>query len=382
MQACLPKVLPNLLGNISIRGPEHMKDRDLLEPMPVVPLRGSPFEIGRQHGGALKESIAATVQVYMDLFAGLGGGTQEDVRACATKFGYQIEQFDARYMEEIKGIAAGSGMDLRDILAINARTEILTSLLAQTHECTAFCFAREGILAQTWDWIKRLEGKPVLLKIHHDDGHTTLTMTEPGIVGKIGLNSAGLGVGLNILSSSEMAEGVPIHILLRSALDSKTWDEAFNRITTSKIGTNSAITLADDKGQSVTCEYKGQHLKIIRPTGDVLVHTNHYLDSPALSPIASSEPRLVRATCLITKSTTRSVESAKTILADRQEGDSTICMPWHDDGDAWGSMGTLCSVVMDLKQRALHISRGHPADYGTSSTNSPHAELMYDIHQL
>ncbi len=359
--ADLPEASPNSLREMSIQGPEHMREKDPLEPMRVLSLRGASFEIGRQHGETLKESIAATVQVYMDLFAGLGGGTQQDVRA---------------------RIAAGSGVDLRDILAINARTEILTSLLAQTHECTAFCFSREGILAQTWDWIKRLEGKPVLLKIHHDDGHTILTMTEPGIVGKIGLNSAGLGVGLNILSSSEVAEGVPIHVLLRSALDSKTWDEAFKRITTSKIGTNSAITLADDKGRSVTCEYKGQHVKIIPPTGDVLVHTNHYLDSPALSPIPSSEPRLVRATNLITTSTIRSVESAKMILADRQEGDGTICMPWHDDGDAWGSMGTLCSVVMDLKHRALHISRGHPADYVTSSTDSPHADLVYDVHRL
>jgi isopenicillin-N N-acyltransferase-like protein len=359
-----------------------MRDRDLLEPMSVLPLRGSPFEIGRQHGEALKESIEATVQVYMDLFAGLGGVSQEEVRARATRFGEQIEQFDPRYMDEIKGISAGSGRDLRDILAVNARTEILTSLLAQTHECTAFCFAREGILAQTWDWIKRLEGKPVLLKIHHDDGHTILTMTEPGIVGKIGLNSAGVGVGLNILSSSEIAEGVPIHVLLRSALDSKTWDDAFKRITTSKIGTNSAITLADDKGRSVTCEYKGHHVKIIRPTDDVLVHTNHYLDSPALSPVPSSEPRLIRASSLIAKLPKRSLEAAKRILSDRQEGDGTICMPWHDDGDAWGAMGTLCSVVMDLKQRALHISRGHPADYDTSIKDIRHADLIYDVHRL
>ncbi|MEY4669923.1 MAG: hypothetical protein RL518_2622, partial [Pseudomonadota bacterium] len=234
-------------------------------------LHGTPFHIGRMHGELLAPLIGDVVQVYMDLFAALGGGDRESIRVSAQAFADRIEKFDPRYMEEIRGIASGSGIDLRDILAINSRTEILTSLLASSKECTLFCFAHEGILAQTWDWLRRLEGKTVLLRIRHDDGHTVLTMTEPGIVGKIGINSAGLGVGLNILSSSERAEGVPVHVLLRSALDARSWDEAHDRLTKSNIGTNSAITLADDQGRCMTYEYKGDGLKVLQPRAGVLV---------------------------------------------------------------------------------------------------------------
>lgn len=347
------------------------------ESMKVIELNGTPFEMGFQHGRALKESIAHTVDVYMDLMANVGGKGRDDIRTLAMAFAEKIERFDPRYMEEIRGIVAGSELPLADILTLNARTEILTSLKAASHECTTFCFAREGILAQTWDWLQRLEGRPILLRISHPDGHTVLTMTEPGIIGKIGINSAGLGVGLNILTSSKRADGVPVHLLLRSALDSRSWDEAYHRLMQSEIGTNSAITLANDQGKSVTVEYQGGSATVIRPSNEVLIHTNHYLDSPDESPFVDSMPRLVRAQTLVAKLSGRSVEAAKELLSDRMAGLGDICVPWRDEG-AWGYMGTLCSLVMDLKNRTLYVSRGHPAACEDPKPPMTNVDVTYD----
>lgn len=353
----------------------------VVERIRVLNLAGTPFDIGLQHGAALGESIKETVQVYLELFRSVGGATPEAVRSMAMSYAHKIEQFDPRYMEEIRGIAEGAKMPISDILMLNARTEILTSLNAASHECTTFCFGREGILAQTWDWLQRLDGKPVLLNITHPDGHAVLTMTEPGIVGKIGLNSAGIGVGLNILTSSQRATGVPVHLLLRSALDSPTWQQAYDRLTTSEIGTNSAITLADDAGRYLTFEYKGGSLSIIRPVNGVLLHTNHYLDSPTECAFTDSVPRIVRADALIATLSERSVISAKRILNDREEGLSAISLPWRDEG-AWGWMGTLCSIVMDLKNRTVHISRGHPAALEAPVPPSTVVDLTYDEYPL
>jgi isopenicillin-N N-acyltransferase-like protein len=38
-------------------------------------------------------------------------------------------------------------------------------------------------------------------KIIRPDGHQLIQLTEPGILGKIGMNSAGVGVCLNILAA-------------------------------------------------------------------------------------------------------------------------------------------------------------------------------------
>jgi len=349
--------------------------------MRVVSLQGTPFEIGRAHGETLRESIRVVIQVYMDLLGALGGGGRESIRELALAFAERIERFDPRYMEEIRGIAIGSDADVRDILALNARTEILTSLLATSKECTLFCFVKEGILAQTWDWLRRLEGRVVLLKIEGNDGHTVLTMTEPGIVGKIGINSAGLGVGLNILSSSQRANGVPVHVLLRAALDATSWELARDRLTKSQIGTNSAITLADDRGRCFTCEYKGGEIKVLEPKNGVLVHTNHYIAEAADSPIPDSEPRLARAESLIESLPERSVRTAKIILGDRACDSGTICVPWKDEGE-WGHMGTVASVVIELKNRKLHVSGSEPGSFNSIPAAMSYVDIPYDEHVI
>lgn len=56
----------------------------------------------------------------------------------------------------------------------------------------------------------------ILLEIDQTPRPNILMATEAGIVGKIGLNSEGLGVCLNLLGPEHNTmRGVPIHIILR-----------------------------------------------------------------------------------------------------------------------------------------------------------------------
>ena len=58
-----------------------------------------------------------------------------------------------------------------------------------------------GLLAQNWDWHPDLRASTVVWIVEHDD-RWFATLTEAGILAKIGLNSAGLGVCLNILRTT------------------------------------------------------------------------------------------------------------------------------------------------------------------------------------
>jgi isopenicillin-N N-acyltransferase-like protein len=353
----------------------------LTSPIEVIELQGAPFERGRIHGKRLARSIRETVAIYQGLFQRVGGPDREGVRTIATTYGEQIKAFNADYFDEISGIADGAELDVRDILAINSRTEILTTLLRTPAECTSFCFTQECVLAQTWDWLRELDGKPVLLRIRYDDDHTVLTMTEPGMVGKVGINSAGLGVALNILVSPDAAQGCPVHVLLRAALDARSWDEAYERLTKFKIGTNSAITLADDRGRCVTCEYRGGRVTPLHPKDGLIIHTNHYLSQTTPCPILDSEPRYARATDLISGLDQRTVEAAMQVLSDRSAGSHAICVPWHDE-DVFGDMGTVACVVSNLKSRTLYIARGSPAGVTQLLPNTSQVDLRYDAFTL
>src|SRR6185436_584334 len=127
--------------------------------------------------------------------------------------------------EEIAGIAHGAGQDEYELRAINARTEILAGMSGLT-ECSVV--GQGGLLAQNWDWHPDATHSTLVWIVEHEHGWFA-TLTEAGILGKIGLNDAGLGVCLNILHTTADGglDGTPIHILLRRTLaTAETVDDA------------------------------------------------------------------------------------------------------------------------------------------------------------
>ena len=88
-----------------------------------------------------------------------------------------------------------------------------------------------------------------LVHIEREDGHKILMMTEPGIIGKIGMNSAGMGICLNILMGESRGINLPIHVLLRIALDATSIDEAYRKIEQASFDSCSNIILGDEQGR-------------------------------------------------------------------------------------------------------------------------------------
>ena len=92
-------------------------------------------------------------------------------------------------------MAAGAGVPLKALLALNARTEVMAGV--GPTECSVV--GAGGLLAQNWDW--HPESATVIQIVEHDQGWF-VTLTEAGILAKIGLNDAGLGVCLNLLRTT------------------------------------------------------------------------------------------------------------------------------------------------------------------------------------
>src|SRR5918994_7220262 len=116
---------------------------------------------------------------------------------------------------EIDAIARGADVDPHFLRAANARTEILNG----ADECSVQ--GAGGLLAQNWDWHPDLAESTVIHIVEHGDQQWFATVTEAGILAKIGLNRHGLGVCLNILRTTADGgtDGTPIHLLLRQLLE-------------------------------------------------------------------------------------------------------------------------------------------------------------------
>jgi len=331
--------------------------------LPLVRLTGSAEEIGAEHGTKLSNRIEKAFELYRaKLFT---QWTDASLKATSLAFFERIQEFSEQYAIELKAIASHAGRQLWEVAMLMARTEILQSSVP--NECTSIYFKESGLLGQNWDWVQEFENLAVIFDVTRQDGFRFLALGEPGFV-KIGLNSSGVGVCLNILKCHAPTGGIPVHILLRRVLDSTSVSEAYHAIATASRATMSNILIADDLSRYVNLELAGKELFTLSPheveVNNVVVHTNGFLtseidniDLPEES--ESSAARIVRAKSLTTTYSGRHEADMLKILLD-QEGKLPICRLSERNIFNDLNYGTVSTVVMNLKERKLIFSQGNP----------------------
>ena len=324
---------------------------------PQITISGEPFERGKQHGEQLSAEIAKTIDFYRSIF----GLPEAEILQYAEFFGKIIDDYDPAYTQEVAGIALGAGVDPLWIVALNSRTEILSRNAVASHECTAVYFPTPSILGQNWDWGRALEPLTVLMKIVQPAGHVIMMITEPGIIGKIGMNNAGLGVCLNILTLGKRLDGLPVHIILRAILDCKSLAQVDALLTQHGNGKASNIIVADASGNGFDMEFCDQASYRLIPESDYLLHTNHYLGSPINSEqdpdFSSSYTRFSKATQILSDNRERSVGSMCELLSDESDQSLPIYREYVFD-DSVRDLGTICTIVMELAQKKMHVRKG------------------------
>ena len=322
--------------------------------LPLVFIKGCPEERGFQHGKKLRQQINQVIQFYQQIFH----KNQEDIFREAEYFKGKIKEYNCEYAREIEALAEGAKVNPLWIYALNSRTEILAYYPV---ECTSIYFQKTGILGQNWDWAKALEDLIVLMKIQFPNGHKILMLTEPGIIGKIGMNSRGLGVCLNLLMINKKLTGVPIHILLRSVLDSPTITDAQNLLKKAGLGRASNILIGTGTGECLNIEFAGDQLFYLSPENQVLIHTNHILAHP-INPKSGifygSYVRLETIKAKLREESDYSLESMANLLLDRSNQKYPLHQP-YTYYPVIGDLGTIYTIIMDLKNLIIYIKSGN-----------------------
>jgi isopenicillin-N N-acyltransferase-like protein len=330
-----------------------------------ITLSGRPEEIGFQHGEMLAEQIHKNIAFYRPLI--LTNFTDEaQVLRTAQAFKEIIQVFNPDYAKEIDHIALGAQVEEPLwVYALNARTEL--ALTQTANECTAVVFPQVELIGQTWDWSHYLEGNFIVMEIQFPSGHKILQLTEAGIIGKIGMNSRGLGQTLNIFwMVDKVLTGVPVHVLLRAILETSTLEEAKKTIGRSAKGRASNIIVAQG-GNAFDIEFAGEESFIHDVGVDFYVHTNHYLHSP--KPIildqtdpTSSQTRYRTAMERLKESTNFTMGTLTKGLSDRSCEEYPILRTFEPDSpEEMGTCGTLATVVMDLENLRMKVRVGNPS---------------------
>ena len=303
------------------------------------------------------ERIRTSLATYRRLFGEAGW---QAARSYAPAIEEVLGAVAPHWVDELSRWAEVAEADLEDLLVLNARSEVLSVVQGQRRrgECTVV--AEPGRLGQTWDWFARQRPAMIVLRTGR-----LLTLTEAGMLAKIGLNDHGLAVGLTYLASSSdrvPGEGsLPLHAVLRLLLErAASVDGALALLEGLSTAGSACIALADATG--ATLVEVTPHGRAVLPAG---VHTNHCLAHDLVGlqgPVdflADSESRLARAVALRDAGV-----PVERLLADTAGGYSAVDQPPDPALAPHDRTETVLAVVIEPPLRRLRIAPGRPSQTG------------------
>ncbi|UCE50855.1 MAG: hypothetical protein JSV31_16445 [Desulfobacterales bacterium] len=343
---------------------------------PILELKGNPYDIGLAHGRALAGAIKANLDLYFAMVRELAGLEPNKCLSLAGNFLQVMKEDAAALLEEMEGIAQGADVSLEEIMFLNARSELMSmrpEASGLRGECTAIGLAAERttggrpILAQNWDWHEHMLETAAVFMIEPSQRPKALYLAEAGQVAKIGINSCGVAVLLNILFSEEtMRSGLPVHVLLRMVLSTENAAEAEALIKNARRAGASHFLIGDDEGRIKGLELAPTEIGEIELENGVVFHTNHYC-IPELAEkdrgrllFTDTIARFDRAGALLSSRKKWDTRSLTELFSNHEDGPLSICRHRQSSDQEFQRMVTVASCIIDVTERKMLISHGQP----------------------
>jgi isopenicillin-N N-acyltransferase like protein len=269
------------------------------KPVPVIELKGSAYERGLQHGKFLKPEIADLYSKWkkdIALSTKQNADTVIDKFYNSTNFVPAMKKWTPQIMDEIKGIAEGSGQSFKDVYCFQMTDEFWVYLDQQknseVNHCSGIGVGASGsmpaYIAQNLDVPSFMNGSQVLLHIMpYKNEPEQYVLSAAGLVAMNGINAYGIGVTVNTLMQlSASSEGLPVACVVRGLLLKKDKKAAldFLQEVLHASGQNYILGTKDS-----VYDYEASANKVVRFIPDennpsLVYHTNHPIRNDDIKP--------------------------------------------------------------------------------------------------
>ena len=238
----------------------------------VLHLKGTPYEMGYQHGALMKEDVKA---MFYSLL--VKRGEQEiDVNGIKIKPRYIVRKVSKlqrkyvpkKYYEEMQGLAAGSGLSMEDVITANFIPELF--------HCSGFAIMNSAtkngelyhgrVLDYAVDW--QLQEHAVVIVAEPKGGIPFVNVSYSGFIGSVtGMNSSHVSIGEMGGRGLGHWEGVPMSFLVREVLEkAKTLEDAIAIFRDNKRTCEYYYVIADGKtNQAVGMEASWNKFMTVKP---------------------------------------------------------------------------------------------------------------------
>ncbi len=260
-----------------------------------------PKERGFQHGSQVKDKIASVTEGYEKSFARLGYSWDE-AKEMALAFVPFLDEAMPDLMEEARGIAEGSGVDLGTVMVLNTRYELLKFQKGvdgfRGGECTCYAVSPEAtadhvtIGGQNWDNVPFVGENLYMLHIDEENGTKITGLCEPAQLIRSGMNSHGISLNCSTLLSTYDRRGIciPTNFMRRRILQSKTFDEACEVVHMLKPCVSLNYVIASSEGRVTAFETTPKEIYNVYPARGIVAQANDIKADPMIDRFHRHDP--------------------------------------------------------------------------------------------
>lgn len=330
-------------------------------PIPVIHVKGSHYEVGRQIGTQLKENLVRVV-------AEMKKDTDwEKTKAEAGLFIQYSRKYMPEYVLEVQGAADAAGLELEDLFP-SVCDEIGSSGYEYTRGCSDLIASNDvtddGSVIAAHNNDMPVSTQEHLTIIHYQvDGEPEIVAVGYGGLGiSVGYNSAGISLTGNQVDANDMRVGVPRFLLVRKILAARRIGQAIDAAILKERASNYNQVITDANGEIYSIEGSATDYAPLYATDGYLVHTNHFV-APWMrrfefdpNAITGSIVRYNRGTRLLKNNVRKlNVEKMKELLSDHVNYPDSICS--HGE-----RVKTTFSVIINLNTLTMLLARGNPCE--------------------
>ena len=354
----------------------------------VLEVKGTPLEMGRQHGEAKRELIK---QIIVDLrealcfqpFTGSGLSEQALMQEVRTYIP-PMEAWAPRITDEIRGISQGADVSYEDafmllisfatggmlLKAVDWRTPQKYIAPAAQGGCTCFAVLSdvtadgETLIGQTVDWYPHFAKYWFVLKAKPDKGPSILAATVAGLIPVgTGVNSAGISVNYNFLATPKAQYGVESLAIGRVLLEQERLGDCIAYAINAPRA-NAWGWLIADENEAFVMEVTSTDAEVFSAEDGILVHSNCFITSRfkaegdlGLLLLPDSAIRLAHLKRLLKKKSGQiTLDYIKECYTDHEDFPTSICrhpLPGVPDR---ANMCSNAMIVTKPKERKLYLT--------------------------
>jgi predicted choloylglycine hydrolase len=342
------------------------------EGYPLIEVKGTYREIGRQIGSAMRDHITNHLDLS-EQFANCVDYLEGKDRETIIKMYHHARARFPHLVDEMEGMANALDTTMMSLFAFNCRSEI--DLLKEPPGCSTIAI-RDGdrvTLVHNEDGNDLNIGRMFLVKVIPPSGVKFIVFVYPGLLpgNGPGFNDHGIVQTTNYIQPRRVADGIPRYFIGRAILESINLDEAV-ALATMKPRTfsyhHNLVSLSDKRILSVeTAAYPEQKHDVLEVEG-LYVHTNHFLHAGMAQedetktrlydvPYESSTTRMdVLSRAIKEKGPPTNLEEILSLLTLHEGRPYSPCR--HPEGDVHGT--TLGTAVFEAPDKTMTLFHGNP----------------------